>query len=358
MSNREKGSRTPYLGTTVSGRLWFQGGDDELVKAKALPKLRTLSDIANYSRISEEEITWLSYENPVSSIDHYSRFEIPKRSGGKRLISAPKPKLRKAQSWIDEMILQKLTPSEYCYAFRPKRSIVDNARKHSNKKTVIKMDLKDFFPSITYPRVRGFFESVGYNPGVSSVLALLCTDAPRVRVSKEGMSAIVATGERGLPQGACTSPALSNLIASRLDKRIEGMLRAIDQDWTYTRYADDLAFSTNLESAEAGRVIKAVQTIAKDEGFEVNQSKTRVMNSPRRQIVTGLIVNSGVKIPKATIKKIRALFHNIETLGAEVVSAKMSNNATEVAKGYLSFMYMVDKDLAKKYAAKHRWLED
>ena len=101
------------------------------------------------------------------------------------------------------------------------------------------MDLKDFFPSITFPRVRGLFHSMGYSSGIASVLALLCTDSEK-EIEFESKKQYVSVGPRVLPQGAPTSPAISNLLASQLDKRIRGYLKFIDNKWSYTRYADDL----------------------------------------------------------------------------------------------------------------------
>jgi retron-type reverse transcriptase len=264
--------------------------------------------------------------------------------------------MRVAQSWINENILNKLSPSKYCYAFRPKTSIVDNANQHVKKNVIVKLDVKDFFPSITFNRVRGYFEYLGYNPGVATVLALLCTDAPRVRVTMKGRSQIVAIGARSLPQGACTSPALANLIASRLDSRLAGFINTLSGDWKYTRYADDLTFSTTNKEPEIGQLIAAVGHIAKDENFEIKSEKTRIMRSPRRQSVTGLIVGDDVRIPKATIKRMRALFHNIETKGKEAVTEELGKDALNVAHGYWAYLYMVSPAQANKYLKKHKWL--
>jgi hypothetical protein len=173
-----KRTEAPFLGVGVSGRLTFDGGDRAALVKRGLPELMTLSDIASAMNLTTEDLVWLTYERSTSDTDHYSRFEIPKRSGGTRLISSPKPKMRIAQSWINLNILNKLTPSQFCYAFRPKTSIVDNAKQHMNKRVIVKLDVKDFFPSITFSRIRGYFEFLGYNPGVATVLALLCTDAP------------------------------------------------------------------------------------------------------------------------------------------------------------------------------------
>ena len=351
-----KRTKAPFLGVGVSSRLTFEGVDSAAIAKRGLPNLDTLADIADAMKVSTDDLVWLCYERSTTETDHYSRFEIPKRSGGVRLISSPKPKMRIAQSWINLNILEKLTPSSYCYAFRPKTSILDNAEQHVKKKVIVKLDVRDFFPSITFNRVRGYFEYLGYNPGVATVLALLTTDAPRVRITIKGRSQIVAVGARSLPQGACTSPALANLIASRLDARLAGFIETLDGQWSYTRYADDLTFSTTDEEPPIGQLIATVGRIAKDENFEIKAEKTRIMRSPRRQSVTGLIVGDEVRIPKATIKKMRALFHNIETRGKDVVSEELGKDAINVARGYWAFLYMVSPTQANKYLIKHKWL--
>jgi len=351
-----KRTKAPFLGVGVSERLTFEGGDISNLVKHGLPELVSLSNIADAIGITTEDLVWLCYERATSEMDHYTRFEIPKRSGGSRLISSPKPKMRVAQTWINSNILMQLTPSKYSYAFRPKTSIVDNAKQHLQKKVIIKLDVKDFFPSITFKRVRGYFEFLGYNPGVSTVLSLLCTDAPRVKVTLKGRSQIVAVGARSLPQGACTSPALANLIASRLDSRLAGLINKLKGEWTYTRYADDLTFSTSDAEPPIGQLISAVNRITNDEKFEIKSQKTRIMRSPRRQSVTGLVVGDQVRIPKATIKKMRALFHNIDTKGKDVVSEELGKDALNVAHGYWAYLYMVSPSQASKYLKKHKWL--
>ena len=351
-----KRTKAPFLGVGVSSRLTFDGGDHAALVKHGLPELITLSDIASAMNLTTEDLVWLCYERSTTTTDHYTRFEIPKRSGGSRLISSPKPKMRLAQSWINLNVLGKITPSKYCYAFRPKISIVDNANQHMGKSVIAKLDVKDFFPSITFNRVRGYFEFLGYNPGVATVLALLCTDAPRVRITIKGRAQIVAIGARSLPQGACTSPALANLIASRLDARLAGFVERLEGEWSYTRYADDLTFSTTDAEPPIGQLIAAVTNIAKDENFEIKREKTRIMRSPRRQSVTGLIVGDEVRIPKATIKKMRALFHNIEIKGKDVVTEELGKDALHVAHGYWAYLHMVTPTLANKYLKKHKWL--
>jgi hypothetical protein len=141
-----------------------------------------------------------------------------------------------------------------------------------------------------------------------------------------------------------------------LDSRLAGYAKTLAGDWSYTRYADDLTFSTNNEDSHIGHLIAAVGHIAKDEKFEIKGEKTRIMRSPRRQTVTGLVVGDEVRIPKATIKKMRALFHNIETKGQEPVTEELGKNALAVAQGYWAYLYMVNPAQAKKYLKKHSWL--
>src|SRR5581483_59068 len=145
-------------------------------------------------------------------------------------------------------------------------------------------------PSIGFPRVRKVFERSGYSPAVATILALLCTECPRKTVMLDGTTYHVATGPRGLPQGACTSPGLSNQVARRLDKRLAGLAGKFDL--TYTRYADDLTFSGSAAlEGRVGYLMARVRHIADAEGFVVNPLKSRVLRQSTAQLVTGLVVN-------------------------------------------------------------------
>ena len=138
--------------------------------------------------------------------------------------------------------------------------------------------------------MRSVFHRLGYSPAVATILALLCTECPRRQVVYDGQTYFVASGPRGLPQGACTSPALSNQVARRLDKRLGGLARKLDL--TYTRYADDLTFSGGATLSErVGYLMARVRHLAEDEGFAVNEKKSRVLRRNTAQLVTGLVVN-------------------------------------------------------------------
>jgi retron-type reverse transcriptase len=348
----------PYLGPGVSGELQFEGGDENQISEYCLPSLHTVKDLAAALERDEGEVAWLAYHRKAVQCEHYTRFEIPKRSGGMRVISAPKPKLRDAQKWIHESILSKLPIDACATAFRPGASILDNARRHSGKGLVIRLDLKDFFPSITYARVRGLYKSIGYNPGIASVLALLCTEAPRTHAILQGHSWYVATGLRRLPQGAPTSPSISNLVTRRLDRRLLGMCRQMDDEWNYSRYADDMVFSHPDTDISIGSLLSKIREIVFDEGFTINESKTAIMRSPHRQIVTGLIVNETPRIPRSELRKFRALLHRYDTQGNEAVSKALGVDGLAHVRGYLAFVRMVMPERAERISARFSWLAE
>ena len=229
----------------------------------------------------------VDYSVLLAMINHsssfYYEFSIPKRSGGVRKISAPYPVMLMAQKWINDNILSNVSIHPSATGFVKDASIKDNVTPHLGHDYILKADVKDFFPSITINRVRLIFKRLGYSRKIAFALASLCC--------LEGV----------LPQGAATSPSISNIISKRLDARMSGL--ASKFGLTYTRYADDLAFSG--ESIHT-KFIEYVSDIVRTEGFELNTDKTRLMPPKHQQIVTGISVSSGfVKLPKATKRKLR-----------------------------------------------------
>jgi len=354
--NRELRVSFPtFLGRDVSNRLSFSGGDEVKLNKQKLPILRTFIELSSALELQPLNLQWLVYDRGATTVDHYTRFEIAKRLGGTRLISSPKPVLRKTQRWILEFVLRNLPVHQAAMAFRQNLSILDNAKLHSNSKIVIRIDLKDFFPSITFPRVRGFFESLGYNPGISTVMSLLCTDSPKVLLKVQDEINFVSTGPRSLPQGACTSPDLANLIANKLDRRLQNYAAKVG--WVFSRYADDLVFSTNKVDMPAHRLVRAVSMIVAAEGFQVNKKKTRVMRQPHRQMVTGLVVNKDVRISRRDIRRFRAFFHRCSTQGLDEVSKELEKDAMTVARGYMAYVHMISPATAQKFYRQHPWIK-
>ncbi len=348
----------PFLGRGVSKRLNFsEASDAAKLKQNGLPILNNPADVAALLEITIPQLAWLCYHREAAPIDHYSRFTIPKRSGGLRAISAPRPHLKAAQTRILRSILENVPLHDAAMAFRPARNIADNALVHSYAQSggpavVLRVDLQDFFPSITFKRIAGVFAQLGYNGGVATLLALICTEPPRVAATLDGNTSHVALGARFVPQGAPTSPALTNILCRRLDARLTGMARGYG--FVYTRYADDLVFSS-AQGDGAIQLQKGVLQILEDENLAVNPDKVNFARRGQRQSVTGLIVNGarGPRPSRRDLRRLRAVMHDIETNGAQAVSEKMGQSALCWARGYLAFVHMCAPEIAAQLRAKY-----
>ena len=224
----------------------------------------------------------------------YRHFTILKKNGKTRDIYEPLPDLKYVQTWILENILEKCPVSPYAKAYVKGRTLKHNAKFHKAQKTVVTMDIKDFFPSITTEDVTKIFEKLGYFPNVSCFLAHLCC----LNFS--------------LPQGAPTSPYLSNLRFSSIDAQISEYTTA--EKIRYTRYADDLTFSGDFNEHH---LIQTISDIIHDNGFCINPSKTRVARQNARQEVTGIVVNEKMQISKLKRKEIRQQMYYIQKFGLE-----------------------------------------
>jgi retron-type reverse transcriptase len=334
-----------FLGAGVSGKLADRRSDLEKLKAFGLPVLSSPSDIATVLGMKIPRLRWLAYHSEAAARMHYVCFEVPKRSGGTRLLSAPHTDLGRAQKWILDNLLSKTTFEPPAHGFVKGRSTVTNATPHLKRQVVVNLDLSDFFPTITFPRVRGVFEKLGYSPAAATILALLCTEAPRRAVELDGKKWFVAVGERGLPQGACTSPALSNLVSRRLDKRLSGMAKK--HGWTYTRYADDLTFSSD-KLGDVPMLMARVRHIVDEEGFVVNPKKGRVQRASGRQSVTGVVVNQKPSLPRDEVRKLRAILHNAKKTGLAAQNRDKLPHFASWLRGKLAYLQMIDRKLGEK----------
>lgn len=268
------------------------------------------------------------------STKFYRYFEIPKKSGGIRKIAEPLPNLKEIQRWILEEILYKFKVSDYSKAYVKGRSIKDNARFHRGQKMVLSMDIADYFNSIKFNKVYGLFYKIGYKVDVSVMLASLCCL------------------NRSLPQGASTSPALSNLITVKLDNRISGFAKK--NNIRYTRYADDMTFSGEFD---CGMIIKFVKRVLLEEGFSLNETKTRVRYYYEKQEVTGIIVNKKLQAPISLRKKLRQDMYYIEKYGLNSHLSKTKNTKANYIKhllgiaNFILFINPKDED-TKEYIEK------
>ena len=224
----------------------------------------------------------------------YTTFWMAKRRGGYRNIEAPNPRLKAIQRAILDRLLAPQSVHTAATGFRPGLSIADNARPHLGRRRALKTDLHNFFGSIRRPAVRRVFRGMGFDAPMTKVLVDLCTHRNR------------------LPQGAPTSPALSNLVAAPMDEQLTAL--SLRRGLTYTRYADDLTFSG--ESFNRNELVADIKQIAAGDGFKLNAKKTRLMASSRR-IVTGLSIGSGEKLtlPRERKREIRKNVHFVLKYG-------------------------------------------
>ncbi len=319
----------------------------ERLAENELPELKSPEALAKALDTDIPGLRWLTYHRDAAEFVHYSPFTIPKKKGGLRQIWAPMPKMKAAQRWILRHVLEPLPVHGAAHGFLPGRSILTNARAHGGSKIVVNMDIKDFFPTITLPRVKGLFRTAGYQEQVATLLALLCTEAPRRIVDYEDKTYYLALGPRCLPQGAPTSPAITNIICLRLDRRLTGLAKALG--WRYTRYADDLTFSLpegHKDKPRIGHLLSTVRAVIEDEGFEVHPDKTRVARSGARQKVTGLVVNGDddPRVPRHRRRMVRAAIHNLKA-GKELHDGE----SVHTIAGWAAFIFMTDPELGAKY---------
>lgn len=365
-----------YLGGEVSKGLNHTVSDKEKLEKLNLPYFENIIEFSEKINKPISELRFLAFQRSVSKVSQYHNYYVPKKSGGKRLISAPKPKLKATQNWIKTNILDKINPSENVHGFVKERSILTNAEPHQNKNIVISLDLKDFFPSISYKRVKGLFQKLGYSEQLSTLFALLTTHNETDKLSVDGeiyyaQKVDKETGQphRFLPQGSPASPAITTLIAYKMDKRLEGLAKKMG--FTYTRYADDLTFSSDLDLKKdqkntdkiIGSLLYFVKKVVTSEGFEVHPDKTHIMRKGSQQKVTGVIVNSNEEnklgIDRKTLRKFRAFLHQTSKTGWQNNSNSNQPNKDkkwgahtdpkQAALGFASFIKMVDAEKGEKF---------
>jgi retron-type reverse transcriptase len=337
-----------YVGRGVSALLNDRRAHIEELEKNRLPVLASPADVARALDLTIPELRWLSFHAEAAEKTHYTYFEVPKRSGGTRLLAAPHKKLAKAQRWIFQNILARLDVTEHAHGFVRGRSTVTNALRHVGRDVVVNLDLKDFFPSIGFHRVRGLFASLGYSPCAATLLALLCTESRRTAVEHDGKKYWVAVSERALPQGACTSPTISNLVTRKLDRRLAGAARKLG--WSYTRYADDLTLSAlaalpgNAQPKNVALLLARVRHVVTEEGFRINEKKGRVQRASRRQEVTGVVVNDKPGIRREEVRRIRAILHGAKKTGLAAQNKEGRENFEAWLRGKIAYVAMIDRE--------------
>ena len=332
-----------YWSDDTSEDKWDLDDAQKRLLENQLPNITRVKQLAEALELSISELRWLCYHREASTQSHYVRFEIPKRSGGSRAIWAPLPKLKKAQHWVLNNILDRLLVHGAAHGFLTGRSIATNAAEHTDSKLLVKMDIENFFPTISWKRVKGVFRKAGYNQQIATLLALLCTEAPRKIVKNQDKTYYVAMSERCLPQGAPTSPAITNVLCLSLDRRLTAI--ANKKQWRYTRYADDLSFSYPAKSKkhpDISQLIGSVKRVLGDEGFKVNTKKTHVIRGNRKQEITGLVVNGKgtPRVSRQLKRQMRAAIYNLKQ-----GRALPEGESLYRLKGYAAYIAMTDREL-------------
>jgi RNA-directed DNA polymerase len=297
-----------------------------------IAEIDSVAGLAERLELSPGQLAWLadvrSLERSVAQekLRNYRYRIIPRRGGVPRILEAPKARLKEIQRWILHEILAHVPPHDAAQGFTRGRSVATHARRHSGQAVVLRLDLKDFFASISAGRVFGIFRTLGYNRSVAHVLTGLCTNTipqavwqavpgatdPALIQPRFWLGRALATPH--LPQGAPTSPALANLAAFRLDRRLTGL--ATSATLTYSRYADDLTFSGSMQlRRRRGHLQALIAEIARDEGFAVNERKTALHAAGGRQSVCGIVVNVRPNVIRCEYDELKAILHNAAVHG-------------------------------------------
>jgi RNA-directed DNA polymerase len=305
--------------------------------------LTSRRDIANLFGVSYKKLNYLLYI--LNPDEQYETFFIPKKKSGQREIVSPTSEIKAVQRKLNEILQAVYNVKPSAHGFLIERNIVTNATPHANKRFVFNLDLKDYFPSIHFGRVRGLFKGKPYllPEDVATYLAQICCYKGK------------------LPQGAPTSPIVSNMICAQLDSHLQNL--ASKYYCTYTRYADDITFSCNLKQFPHGiavvemireekkvRVGGELERIIEENGFKINRDKVRLQVRSVRQEVTGLTVNKFPNVSRRYVRQIRAMLHAWEKYGHELAeqeylekyrSKKGYAHFYKVVKGKIDFLKMV-----------------
>ena len=329
-----------------------------------IPGIETEGDLAAWLGVRVNELEWFADLKRLNArggngdgrVSHYHYRMLKKTNGNIRLIESPKKRLKELQRVILRELVDLVPPHPAVHGFVKGRSIKTFAAPHVGRHIVLRMDLKDFFPTIAGPRVQALFRTAGYPERVADLLGGICTNAAPRRMWKtlgKGLDVLAVAEARALyawphlPQGAPTSPALANLCGYRVDCRLRGLAKALGA--VYTRYADDLAFSGD---AEFGRCVErfAVQVAAilLEEGFHVHHRKTRVMRRGVRQHLAGLVINEKANVVREDFDRLKAILTNCVRHGVESQNRERHSAFRLHLDGRVGFVEMVNPEKGKR----------
>jgi RNA-directed DNA polymerase len=332
----------------------------------AIPSIQTLGGLAEWLEVTPSELCWLAdlkglgYKRPQARLEHYHYRVLAKTSGSIRLIEIPKPRLKDLQRRILSAILDRIPSHSAVHGFVKGRSIQTFAAPHVGQRVVLRMDLENFFPSFAGVRVQSFFRTIGYPEVVADLLGGLVTNAvPRStwRDMTKQPGYTLGPGELWqvqsmyarphLPQGAPTSPTLANLCGYRLDCRLSGLAQSAGA--TYTRYADDLAFSGGEGFAGCvERFAAHVAAILSEEGFTVQHRKTRIMRQSTRQHLAGLVTNQRLNVRRRHFDLLKATLINCVRDSPEAQNREAHPHFREHLQGRIAFIESINLEKGKR----------
>jgi hypothetical protein len=327
-----------------------------------LPAIESVGDLAKWLGLNPGELRWfadlkgLGYKQREPRLEHYHYRVLAKRFGTVRLIEAPKARMKDLQRQILLWILGEVPPHPAAHGFVRGRSIRTFVSPHIGKRVVLRMDLRDFFPTFGGVRIQNVFRTFGYPERVADLLGGVCTNATPLNVWEEikpdvdlaRLSELRRLYARPhLPQGAPTSPALANICCYRLDCRLAALSESAGA--MYTRYADDLAFSGDHEfEKRVERFSASVAAILQEEGLRVNHRKTRVMRQGVRQHLAGLVTNKKVNIVRRDFDQLKAVLTNCFRNGVESQNRDGRPDFRSHLQGRVAFVEMINPAKGKR----------
>jgi RNA-directed DNA polymerase len=338
-------------------RVWLPVARPELdLVSRALPVLRDSRELAEWLGLTDGELDWFadprSWERRRSAdprLRHYGYRWRATRSG-ERLLERPRPRLRALQRRVLHELLALVPTHPAAHGFVPGRSVHSFAAPHAGRSVVVRVDLRSFFSSVGAGRVWSVLLLAGYPEQVAHLLTALGTNAvpPGVLRGHGRPEQRRQLSRPHLPQGAPTSPALANLVSGRLDRRLAGLAAA--RGFRYTRYADDLAFSTDGGGADA--LLGAVGRIVVEEGFEVHPDKVSVQRSGQRQRLAGLVVNERPRVARAEVDRLRAVLHDAAVHGPAAANREGVEDFRQHLQGRVAWASYRDPARGRRLAAQ------
>ena len=353
-----------FIQTYFSKRKWFNPNtqivdiciDQPQLTApniSPLPVIQNSKELASFLNISENELDWFSQKfrrdkNQADHLNHYHYSLHKKSDGDYRLLESPKTRLKSIQQRISEKIISLVKVHSAAHGFVKGKSCKTHAANHTGKRFLFVFDLQQCFQSTQWYQIYRVFDDIGYSKSISQYLSHLSTHQCYVNhpaLKKFLTDHILRLKTKHLPQGAPGSPALSNLVLYHLDKRLTGLAKRLQL--TYSRYADDLAFSGNHR--RCWKFLEPlVGAICLEEGFQLNHRKSRILKSAQRQKLTGIVVNQKTNIDRRYYDRLKAILHNCQRYGLRSQNRLNLPNFRAYLLGSIQYVKSLNPDKGEK----------